>query len=417
MKGVTAAALLGGVPIAVNATQGQDGGQGGGPPGGPPDDDDDGDGQAMEIPVAQPFVGDLDGDTLSGDMAFQVRNSYDGDPADGDDDRDWVLHYTTDGTETQDYPAALINLRERLEDPVMLDALQGEGDDDVEFMEGAGLTFDYFVGKGHKQYRPGQVYLVAQTADQAERDVAWGIYRNVRKGVRKGQWRTLDVVEEMSAGAPDDDGRDRIWRALEIDVDPEGFRADFETFSDAVLEQAIQTRDQEGNGTVASFDDVFEQLEGTDAELLAVGVGSGSSRVSTVRDIYFDDLHLSVDGEEHTFEFPAALQMDADFGGRGQVSATLSLPTDQEEIDLADVDEDSIRLYPYAQIMPPMREGAEPSQVDVGDGEIEAQFPPGRVRDLEGLGGGDQLVAVAGRFDYDHVVWFFGVGRASLPGN
>lgn len=410
MKGVTAAALIGGVPVAVNATQGQGRGQGGDPPGGPPgsddgDDGDGGDGQAMEIPVAHPFVGDLDGDTLSGDMEFQVRNSYDGDPADGGDDRDWVLHYTTNGVETQDYPAALINLRERLEDPVMLDALES-GD----------ITFDYFVGKGHEQYIPGQVYLVAQTADQAERDVAWGIYRNVRKGEDKG-WHTLDVVEEMSTDEPDADGRDPVWRALEIEVDPEGFRADFETFSDAILEQAVQTRDQTGDGTVASFPDVLEQLEGEDAELLAVGVGSGSSRSPTQRDIYYDDLRLTVDGEEHVFEFPAALQMDADFGGRGQITATLSLPTDQEEIDLDDVDEDSVRLYPYSQIMPPMGEGAEPSQVDVGDGEIEARFPPGRVRDLEGLGGGDQLVAVAGRFDYDHVVWFFGVGEASVGGD
>lgn len=67
--------------------------------------------------------------------------------------------------------------------------------------------------------------------------------------------------------------------------------------------------------------------------------------------------------------------------------------------------------------MPPMGEGAEPSRVDVSSDELEARFPPGRVRNLEGIGSGDQLLAVAGQFDYDHVVWFFGVGETSVRGN
>lgn len=176
------------------------------------------------------------------------------------------------------------------------------------------------------------MYLVVQTPDQAENDRAWGIYRNVRKGGERGTWRTLNVAEEMAGQGPDVDGRDPVWRALEIDVNPEGFRADFESFSDAILQQAIQTRDQEGDGNLESFGNVFEQFEGEDAEVLAVGLGSGSSRSPTQRDIYYDEFQLTRNGEEQTFELPTALQMDADFSSDGQITATLSLGSEQEEI-------------------------------------------------------------------------------------
>jgi hypothetical protein len=415
VKGVAVAVLAGGVPVAATAAQGQGQGpgsgrgqgQGGGQ--GQGDDADDGDDRPMEIPVAQPFVGDLDGEDLFGDGEFDVENRYDGDPAEGqteETDREWVLHYTTSGAETQDYPAALINLRERLEDPVTLDDLEGDGS----------LAFDYYVGPDHDQYIPGQVYLVIQTAEQEADDEAWGVYRNVRKGGPVGEWATLDVIHEMKADEPDDDGEDPIWRALEIDVDPEGFRADFGTFTDAILQQAMQTRDQTGNGEVDSFGNVFERF-GDDAELLAVGLGSGSSRTPTMRDIYYDDYRLEVGDEEHTFELPAALQADADFRSDGQVIASLSFDEMPEGIDLEDVDEDSIRLYPYAQMMPPTDEGADANRVEVDDDEIEARFPPGRVRTLDLLGSESHDVVVAGQFDVDHVAWFFGIGTVSLPGN
>lgn len=408
--GATAAALVGGVPLAVGATgnhgdsQGGDDGQSGRGQG-----DEEGEGSAdgrdepATIPGAQPFVGDLDGEDLSGDMEFQVRNGYDGDPADGGDGREWVLHYTTDGVETQDYPAALINVHERIADPVTLGELRA--DDGV-------LEFDFFVGKGHDQYRPGQVYLVVQTPEQAGNDHAWGLYRNVRKGPPKGEWRTLDVVEEMSTQEPDHRGRDPVWRALEIDVDPEGFRCDFETFSEAILERATRTRDGEG----ATFGDVFAEY-GDDAVLLGAGFGSGSSRTPTRRDVYYDDFRVGVGGESWTFELPAALPMDAAFESDGQITATLSFANEGEDVSLADVDEETVQLYPFAQVMPPMGEGAEPSRVDVGEDELEARFPPGRVRELEAIGGGSNLVAVAGRFDYDQEVWFFGIGEATVPGN
>ncbi len=356
---------------------------------------------ADEIPAAHPFIGDLDGDDLSGDMEFDVENRYDGDPAvlknDADDgDRDWVIHYTTDSTETQDYPAAMINLRERLDKTVELDEL-ADGE----------LTFDYFVGKQHDQYIPGQVYLVLQTPEQ--KDTAWGLYKNVRRGGPRGQWDTLDVIEEMRGGGAAESGP---WRALEIDVDPDGFRGEFESFSDAILEQAISTRDEDGE----TFDDVFEYYDDDDTKLLAMGLGSGSSRTATRRDIYFDDYRIEADDVDETFELPAALRMDADFDSNGQITANLSFDIEPENVDLDDLDEDSVRLYPFSQIMPPLDEGAEPNQIEVDDDGIEARFPPGRVRGISGLGTGEQRVVVAGQFDYEHVVWFYGVGEVNVPG-
>lgn len=411
--GATAAALAGGVPLAVSATGNHDDSGGGGDEQsgrgqgdeqgqGADEAEEDGSNEPATIPGAQPFVGDLDGEDLSGDMEFDVQNRYDGDPADGGDDREWVLHYTTDGVATQDYPAALINVRERVADPVTLGQLQAEN---------CVLDFDFFVGEGHESYRPGQVYLVIQTPDQAD-DRAWGLYRNVRKGPPEGEWRTLDVVAEMSAREPDHEGKDPVWRALEIEIDPDEFRCNFETLSDAIVERATRTRDEEG----ATFGDVFAEY-GDDAVLLAAGLGSGSSRVPTQRDIYYDDFRVGVGGETWTFELPAALPMDAAFDGDGQVTATLSFANDEEGVSLADVDEETVQLYPFSQIMPPMGEGAEPSRVDVDGDELEARFPPGRVRQLEGLGGGSNLVAVAGRFDYDQTVWFFGIGEVTDPGN
>lgn len=356
------------------------------------------------IPAAHPFIGDLDGDDLSGDMEFDVENRYAGDQAvqknNADEDRDWVVHYTTDGVETQDYPAALINLRERLDEDVKLDAL-ADGE----------LTFDYFVGKHHDQYIPGQAYLVIQTPKQKAKDKAWGLFKNVRRGGPRGQWSTLDVLEEMKGeGAPESG----TWKALEIDIDPDGFRGEFESFSDAILEQAIQTRDSEGE----TFENVFGKYDDRkdDAILLAMGLGSGSSRTPAAADIYFDDYRIHVDDIDETFEIPAALRMDADFDSNGQITANLSFDVEPENVDLDDLDEDSVRLYPFSQIMPPLGQGVEPTQISAND-EIEAQFPPGQVRTLDGLGGGEQRVVVAGRFDYDHVVWFYAVGTVDVPGN
>lgn len=406
LRGISTAALFAG---GVSATAGAAGGQiergvstqQDGPPNGPPEHRD-------GIPASHPFVGDLDED-----IAFNVMNRYGGDPAvprgDADPgDRDWVLHYTTDSQESRDYPAAMVNLRQRLESPVSLADVQGDGT----------LTVDFFVGKQHDQYTPGQVYLILQTPEQQKKDEkkgehrAWGLYKNVRHDVRQGVWHILDVVEEMAGARKTGDP----WRALELDIDPEGFRGSFDTFSDAILQQAMDTRDEMGE----QFTDLFELP--ADSNLLAVGLGSGSSRSPSKRDIYYDDLRISVprDGglEEYTFELPAVLQMDADFDGRGrQIAAELSFPHPQEDVDLNRLNEESVRLYPLSQIMPPLDPGVEATRVDVAADRIDVQFAPGQVRGLDRLGGGEQYVVVAGQFDYEHVVWFFALGRVTVPGN
>ena len=415
LRGLAAAGIVGSVPVAASAAHDYDDERG------PPDDDErgpphDDDRDPHELPDARPFIGDLDGlnadlDDGVGDMAFHVKNRYHGDPdPDADpDDRTWPLHYTTEGVETQDYPSAMINIHERLDKTVKLRDLHRDG-------EHVGkLAFDYFAGPKHDQYIPGQVYLVIQTkahkdqAEEGEEERVAGLYKNVRKGEDyRGAWHTLDVVAEM-AGEGTDDG----WHLLSLPKDPDGFRAEhsFDAIADAVLQQAILTRDRG-----PQIDDIFDEWH-EDGELLAFGLGSGSSRTPTVRDIYYDDYRLHVKDQEHSFDIPAALEIDGDVRRNGQIIAKFSLPPDQENVDLADVDEDSIRLYPFSQIAPPHSEGAAPARVIVSDDEIEARFPPGRARDLPGLSGGDRWVTVAGKFDYEHGVWFFGSGQVRIPGN
>ena len=406
LRGLAAAGIVGSVPVAASAArEHEDDDDERGPP---HDDEPD---PSHELPDARPFIGDLDGlnadlDDGVGDMAFHVKNRYHGDPdPDADPEaRTWPLHYTTEGVETQDYPSAMINIHERLDTRVTLGDLQ---DDDAEF------SFEFYAGPDHDQYIAGQVFLVIQTrarieqAEEGEEERVAGLYKNVRKGEDyRGAWHTLDVVDEM-AGEGTDDG----WHVLSFPKDPDEFRAElsFDAIADALLQQAILTRD-EGQ----MMDNVFEWDD--EGELLAFGLGSGSSRTPTVRDIYYDNYRLHVQGQEHTFDIPAALELDGDVHRNGQIIARFSLPPDQEGVDLADVIEDSIRLYPFSQIAPPHSEGAAPARVIVSDDEIEARFPPGRARELPGLSGGDRWVTVAGEFDYDHGVWFFGSGQVQIPG-
>jgi len=201
---IAAGAIAAGAPAAISAGGDDDDGDDENDQSGQSnsDGDDDKNDQSEQpkssdgIPAAHPFIGDLDGDDLSGDMEFDVESRYDGDQAvqknDAEEgDRDWVVHYTTQDDEgkfeeTQDYPAALINLHERLDKDVTLDELAT-----------GKLTFDYYVGKEHGQYIPGQVYLVIQTRKQKKDNRAWGLYKNVRRGAPRDRWATLDVIEEM----------------------------------------------------------------------------------------------------------------------------------------------------------------------------------------------------------------------------
>ena len=397
-----AAAIAAGAPTAISGA-GDDGEE---------DGDSDQPTVSDEIPAARPFIGDLTGEDLvwEGDMKFDVQHRYDGDPAVeyGEaeaDDREWVIHKTTEDEETgdyqktQDYPAAMINLRERLDRDVSLGGLRGED---------GSLTFDYFVGKMHDQYIPGQVFLVVQDPEQKKEDKAWGLYKNARRGGPHKEWATFDVVEEMRGAGATESGP---WRAVEITIDPDGFRGDFDTFSDAIFEQAMQMTEYG-----KTFDDVFDMF-GHDAKVLGIGLGCGSAQVKGSRDIYYDNYQVTTEDVDETFEIPAALRMVGDFDSRGQITATLEFETDQEEVDLDDLDEDTVRIYPFSQIMPPLSNGAEPSRVIVDDEEIEARFPPGQVRGLDGVGTGSQRVVVAGQFDYDHVVWFYAIGEVDVPGN
>lgn len=395
LGGATAAAV--GVPAAVSGGGGDDddGTQEPDQPDGAPGLD--------EFPAAHPFVGDLDGD-----MAFDVAMQYDGDPADGD--REWVVHCTTDGTETTDYPAMMVNVRERVEETVALADLDSKG-----------FTLDFFVGPDHGQYIPGQVYLALQPPGMADENRGVGLYKNVRQGDERETetWHTLDIAQEMrDDGETDASGDDAPWRVIELATDGEAFSADVDTFADAILERAMETRD-EGMEIQSVFGEYAE-----DTEVLGVGVGTGSSTTPTTRDIYFDTLQIpghetsdDTTADDGGLDFPAALSMDASFESNGEVTATLAFTDDPENVSLDALLEDTVQLYAFSQITPPLDEGVEASDVTVSDGQIEATFPAAEISSLDRLGIGTQLVTVAGEFDYDHVVWFYGVGEVELPGN
>lgn len=354
-----------------------------------------------ELPVAHASIADLDGGGFTGDFEFDVDNRYPGDP-DADGDRDWVLHYTTDGEETLDYPAAMLNLRERPESTVRLEDLSPD--------EGA-LSFDFYVGPDHETVTPGQVFLVIQEPDQRDDEQGWGVFKTVDADGPREEWRTLDVLGEMGS-----DGTDGAWRALEIDTDPEAFQESFETVADGLLGQGFEFHGDEAN----TFDDVYDRFA-DDASVLAAGIGSGAFS-PTVRDIYFDDVQFDLADDDAddgggTFEFPAALEMDTDFESNGRVVATLTFPDEQEDVDIQEFIPETLRAHGLSQIAPPVGEGARPSRVEISDDELEVYFPPGRLRRLDGVEGGEERLVVSGEFDYEHVVWFFGVGQARVPGN
>lgn len=400
LKGLsTVTALAGGIPIAAGAAGGEmestaGGGQQDDQRNGPPDD-------VEEMPVAHASVADLDGGSFSGNSAFDVDNRYPGDPGE-EGDREWVLHYTTDGEATRDFPAAMFNLRARRESTLRLE--------DISLDEGA-FTYDFYVGPEHESATPGQVILVIQEPEQQDDEQAWGIFKTVDLDGPREQWRTLDILSEMGS-----DGTDEPWRELEIDTDPQQFQESFESVADGALQQAFELYSEEAN----TFADVYERFA-DDSRLVAAGIGSGAL-TPTVRDIYFDDVRLDPEDDNggddgDTFELPAVLEMDTAFDRNNRVVATLTFPEEQEGVDIQDFIPDSLRAHGLSQIAPPVGEGARPSRVEVSDDELAVYFPPGRLRQLDRVGGGEHRLVVSGEFDYEHVVWFFGTGQARIPGN
>jgi hypothetical protein len=100
VKGVLGASVLaGGVPVAA----------GGELPATRPEDEDEDD---RGHPAARPILCDV-----SAPIGFEAIVHYDGAPADGPDARDQVVHVTSEGQQTSDYVAGLVNVRKRTRGP------------------------------------------------------------------------------------------------------------------------------------------------------------------------------------------------------------------------------------------------------------------------------------------------------------
>lgn len=448
------AALAGGVPVAA----------GGVPQQAARTDVDTTTHEGRERPNGRPILCDV-----SVPMGFETIMHYDGDPAfpgeeqvslrehdeypDPDKPREWVVHVTSEGMQTSDYAASLVNLRKRARQPVTLQDVRD-----------GGIRYDYFQGPDHGGSAPDEVFLVLQTPQQADRNEGVALFKHVDDGqdapasLGGGQWRTFDVSTHMTSGE---------WRAIQIHEDPEKMRvSEDETLGEAVERTAATLRDQE-----ETFGNVFREYGG-DAEVVGVGFGVGSTREQITVDVYYDNLVVRVprpgegrgrgqgdgdagdggrgdggqgdggqgdggrgggpsgnppvrrDGQywEYLFNFPAVLPMELSFdpssAGSGQQTTARLDPTQEEMgIDFSRLVRDSVTLWAYTEAAPPLEEGvtAPGDQVDIVGGGYDVNFDAGAVAGLEKLTTGrESFVLVGGQLRFDQVVWFLGEGTLTV---
>ena len=396
--GVATGATLLPAGAAVGVQQDDDGGTG--------DDDDD----AFQAPASCPALGDL-----NNDETFQNVMHFDGDPAlefcesVEESDRERVVHVTSDGEETSDYAASIVNVSEQ-------ELTVGDVDDGIE------LSYDYFQGPENAKAAPDEVFVIVE-ASEAEVESAAGddqddatadgtetqaqtdgtgqdhvtiAFQTMNDGVEPSEtlscddegwgWQTRDVAAEMG-------GQGRGWRDTTVPVDR------IES-GEMLLPIGIALRDAE------PFESLLDEY-GADRRLLAVGFGKGRTMQETVVDVYYDDL---VVGDE-TYEFPPALPVDLDVAqtGRGAMQLTLSFTQDEEGIQLADVDRESVGLWPFTTendlfsviSVPPTHDFAQVRGVTVrevdGEERLQAVIPSNEFRDV--LDEGEQRVIVAGEFE------------------
>lgn len=386
-------------------------------------EDDDDDRQKRDHPRARPLLCDI-----SAPMGFDTVMHFDGDPAfpgedpvseddhddypDPDKPRDEVIHVTSEGDRTSDYAASLVNIRKRTNRRVNL-----------RHVERGSLSYDYFQGPKHRTAAPDEVFLVLQTPKQRKRNKGVALFKTINDGRsppkkrRKGKWRTVDVVDEMTSGD---------WRSIKISEDPEDLvrGGKGETIGEAVERIAANLRDKK-----RTFSNVVRKF-GKNAELVGVGVGVGNTRRKRKVDIYYDNLVLDLrrsgggQGQKKNkffrFNFPAVFPMELSFSSSdsgNKRTARLDPTQDEVGIDLNNLIRDSITLFAFSEAAPPLEEGvtARGSDVDINLGGYTVDFDTDEIRDLPNLAGnGKQIVLVAGRLDRDQVVWFMGQGRVRL---
>jgi hypothetical protein len=268
-----------------------------------------------------------------------------------------VVHITSEGKPTQDYPCLTVDLREH---NLTLEAITKKKH----------LTYDYFEGKVNEPAAPGQVFLTLRTTDEKiDKERFWVAYRTADEGNQSKRWRRRFVSKELDQGG---------WRALEVDSDL--IDVDDERVRDKIAAKVIEgkigeLRQQE------PFTNLREKF-GDDAELLAVTVGTGNVEDSVVLDTYFHNLRVL----DMRRPLPAMLTMDPTFKQvDDSIEVTLEFRTDQKGLDIDggdSVDAESVYLSPYASIARPIdgtdtwHEAVQASHVElVSDTELFVRFP------------------------------------------
>ncbi|WP_312907634.1 hypothetical protein [Natronosalvus caseinilyticus] len=322
------------------------------------------------------------------DFDFQLTNrmQLDGDPAESG--REHVVHITSHGQESADYPTSAVDLQDR---SLTLGDVEAAGS----------LTYDYYKGKEATYRVPDEVFLIVRHGQDLS-----VTYRK-RDTEDTGVWETRDVSSEFTQ-----DG----WRTIHLeadDVDVKGERVQVST--KVIGNYFMEIREQDSSQTL------FEQFD-AETELLAVAIGNGSIE-GVVSDAYFHNLYVS----DQEYVFPAMLTMDAEFTpprvqpGEGQFTATLSFANSADEaaVSLEAIDAESVQLAPFGSITPPVPGTDEADQAvsatelrPTGRG-LDVVFDASAVADVIT---GETTVCVSGAFEMDEPYTFAALGDLEVAG-
>ncbi|ELY63493.1 hypothetical protein [Natrinema versiforme] len=232
------------------------------------------------------------------------------------DGRENVVHISSQGAESPDYPCGALDLRPR---SLTLSQVSDPGS----------ITYEDYKGEQATYKVPDDVFLILRTAD--------GTLHVLRRKVdtdTTGEWRTRDVSNEFTR-----DG----WRSVAIDdsdadESTDRIAAALETIGQYILDLRTQ----------ATFADVRAEF-GAEAEVLAVAVGNGSVD-GVVSDAYFHNLQVA----DQDYVIPAMLVLEADIVGADHVTATLSAANAPADVGptVADIAAESVRMAEYLPFAP-----------------------------------------------------------------
>jgi len=339
-------------------------------------------------PLSGPALGDINENGrfetamhLDGDPIGKLCESEDG--ANEASDRERVVHVTSNGEETVDYAASLVDLTHQ--DLTLGDVTSSD----------ASLQYDYFEGPDNRNAAPDEVFVITDydqqsdgNADSADGEVVTVAYLTANDGREPDpvdvdcaednkQWRTRDIADEVASPAG--------WRDRTVT------RKMVET-GEMLLPETIALRESD------PAEESLVERYGEDVKLLAVGFGRGWTTRGTVVDVYYDELVVN----DETYDFQAAIPMDADVQQRGNGAVQVSLELQQDElgVDPSAVVADSVGLWPFERIasLPPVYDGASARGVRGNESGIRAVIP---MNELDRFGSGEQGVIVSGEIEVE----------------